>query len=170
MSFDRSNPEHCPTCDTTLPCSHRATRPAHVAYREGRDAFNIPWSNGTPWEEIRPPCPYEADTDDVSWWRRGFQVALMRALVITAGRRAGHDLETPPPACPNCERASCPLWALASAYERPEVAAEHRLHWMLECPVAEELAHAEFDARQDCRRNTFDYRAKYRELVGRLRG
>lgn len=80
MSFDRNNPDHCPTCDTCQPCVHRATRSAHVAYREGRDAFNIPWSNRTPIDEIDRTCMYPEGTDDASWWQRGFQSEARMAV------------------------------------------------------------------------------------------
>lgn len=84
MSFDRTNPNHCPTCDTTEPCVHRATRSAHVAYREGRDDFNIPWSNRVPIEQINMVCPYPRDSDEASWWHRGFQSEVRHALVAEA--------------------------------------------------------------------------------------
>lgn len=99
MSFDRSNPNHCPTCDTTEPCVHRATRSAHVAFREGRDAFNIPWSNGVPIDKIDRTCMYAEGTDDATWWHRGFQgesrqaVALeRRSMVIAMAKRVGYLL------------------------------------------------------------------------------
>ncbi len=87
MSFDRTNPDHCPTCDTTAPCVHRATRSAHVAYREGRDHFEIPWSNGTPIDKIDRTCMYAEGTDDSVWWHRGWHSVYARARVLEAERK-----------------------------------------------------------------------------------
>lgn len=73
MSFNRRDPNHCPTCDTTDPCVHRETRAAHVAYREGRDAFLIPYANREPVPLGRDVNPYPEDSDLACWWSRGFQ-------------------------------------------------------------------------------------------------
>ena len=75
--------EPCPTCEMTKPCVHRATLPAHEAYRSGKDAHDGAWENGL----VPPSCQealaeagIEKSSDTEVWFTRGYQHASVKRL------------------------------------------------------------------------------------------
>jgi hypothetical protein len=77
VSWDPRNPNHCPCCDSREPCVHQgATRPAHIAWREGRRAAEDYLQGAAPTpaglEHEAPVSPYAETDDEHVWWSRAF--------------------------------------------------------------------------------------------------
>ena len=87
MSWDQTDPTHCPCCDTHGACVHQGpTRPAHVAWRLGsRAAEDHLWGTcqrgvPTPAElgHEPPQNPYAEDSDEHGWWARAWSATYAR--------------------------------------------------------------------------------------------
>ena len=120
MSWDPTDPIHCPCCDTHGECVHQGpTRPAHVAWRLGsRAAEDHLWGTcqrgvPTPAElgHEPPQNPYAEDSDEHGWWARAWSATYARIQWQAARIKAscshpqaqagvcvdcGADLDTPP--------------------------------------------------------------------------
>lgn len=120
MSWDQTDPTHCPCCDTHGACVHQGpTRPAHVAWRLGsRAAEDHLWGTcqrgvPTPAElgHEPPQNPYAEDSDEHGWWARAWSATYARIQWQAARIKAscshpqaqagvcvdcGADLDTPP--------------------------------------------------------------------------
>lgn len=93
MSFiDDGN--DCPTCqlpynyaEANAGCGHRKSHAAHLAFRQGRDAYGVPASNGDPVPDACDANPYEQGTDERCWWFRGYAYEAMSLALALEGCR-----------------------------------------------------------------------------------